>query len=115
MSLKTKSKNICINIGVEITLTNYVYYKKQIFNIIIRTITTLLKIRNLNTYKYKNYKYVICDIYLKNYKNNKFVILILRREVYLIKNFKINMFLNNNVINSKNIYINLIKKTSFYY
>ena len=102
-----------MNIDVGVTLIDYVYYKKQVFNVIIRIITTLLKIRDLDTYKYKSYKYVICDIHLKNIKNSKFVTSVLRREIHLIKNFKINMLLNNNVINSKNICINLIKKQTF--
>ena len=46
-------------------------------------------------------------------KNDKSITLIFRREIHLINNFKINMLINNDVIESKKIIINSIKKQTF--
>ena len=55
--------------------------------------------------------YAIYIIHFK--KNDKSITLMFRREIYLINNFKTNMFINNDIINSKNIIINSIKKQTF--
>ena len=70
-----------------------------------------LKIRDLNIHRHESSKYVICDIHLK--KNDKSITSIFRREIYLMNNFKTNMLINNNIIESKNIIINSIKKQTF--
>ena len=46
-------------------------------------------------------------------KNDKSIVSMLRLEIHLINNFKINMFIDNNVFDSKNIVINSIKKQIF--
>ena len=38
---------------------------------------------------------------------------VIRRKIHLIENLKINMFLNNNILKSKNIVINIVKKLIF--
>ena len=73
----------------------------------------MLKIRDLNIQKHENYKYVICDIHMKDIKNNKSITSILRREIHLINNFKTNMLINNNVIDVENIVVDSIKKKFF--
>ena len=95
------------------TFSNRDFYKKQNFNDIIRIITTFLKIRDLNIHRHENAKYVICDIHLKEEKNDKLITSILRREVHLINNFKANMLINNNIIEFQSIMINSIKKQTF--
>ena len=89
------------------------FYKKQVFDNVIRIIITLLKIRDLNIQKHESYEYVIYKIYIKNIKNNKSITSILRREIHLINNFKTNMLINNNVINVENIVVDSIKKKTF--
>ena len=46
-------------------------------------------------------------------KNDKLITSIFRREIHLINNFKANMLINNDVIESKKIIINSIKKQTF--
>ena len=72
-----------------------------------------LKIRDLNIHRYESAKYVICDIHLKEKKNDKSIMSIFRREVHLINNFKTNMFINNDIIEFESIMINSIKKQAF--
>ena len=111
--IEIEKKNVCININTKITFVNRFFYKKQNFNNIVRIIIILLKIRELNIQQHKSYNYIICDIHLQNIKNNKFVISIIRREIYLINNFKVNILIDNNVINIENIILNSIKKQIF--
>ena len=73
--------------------------------------TIFLKIRDLSIHRHKNAKYVICNIHLK--KNDKSITLMFRRKIHLINNFKTNMFINNDIIDSKSIIINSIKKQTF--
>ena len=46
-------------------------------------------------------------------KNDKSITSIFRREIHLMNNFKTNMLINNDIIESKNIIINSIKKQAF--
>ena len=49
-------------------------------------------------------------MYFIDEKNDKSTKIMIRRKVYLINNFKINMLINNDVIDSKRWNINLNKK-----
>ena len=46
-------------------------------------------------------------------KNDKSITSMFRRKIHLINNFKTNMFINNDIIDSKSIIINSIKKQTF--
>ena len=95
------------------TLSNRDFYKKQNLNDTIRIIITFLKIRDLSTHRHESAKYVICDIHLKEKKNDKSITSVFRREVHLINNLKANMLINNDVIEFENIMINSVKKQTF--
>ena len=108
-----EKKNVVVDFKVDVTFNDRTFHKKQLFKNEIRIITTSFKIRGLNTHKHKSHEYVICNIYLKNIKNDKSITFVLRRKIYLVNNFKINMFINNNIINAKNLIINSVKKETF--
>ena len=113
LSTKIKSANVCIDIDADVTFENRNFYKQQILDDEIRIMTTSLKIRELNTQQHENFEYVICDIHIKNMKNDKSITFIFRREIHLIDNFKINIFIDNDVIDVEKIIINSIKKETF--
>ena len=46
-------------------------------------------------------------------KNDKSIVSMLRREIHLIDNFKINMFIDNDVLDSENVVINSVKRQIF--
>ena len=69
-----------------------------------------LTIRELDITQHQSFDYVIVLMYFANIKKKNFVIILIRKKIHLMKNLKINMFININVITSKNIIINLIKK-----
>ena len=77
---------------------------------IIRKITFFIIVRDLNLMQHEFVCYVILFIYFINTKNSAFVKIFIEREIHLVKNFKINMLINNNVIASKKIFINIINR-----
>ena len=113
LSTKIKSANVCIDIDVDVTFENRSFYKQQILDDEIRIMITSLKIRELNTQQHESFEYVICDIHIKNTKNDKSITFVFRHEMHLIDNFKINMFIDNDVIDAKKIIINSIKREAF--
>ena len=110
---KIKSTNVCIDIDIDVTFENRSFYKQQTFDDEIRIMITSLKIRELNTQQHENFEYAICDIHIKNMKNDKSITFVLRREIHLIDNFKINMLIDNDVIDVEKIIINSIKRKTF--
>ena len=107
-----KSRNICMNIDANVIFVDRVFYKEQISKNTIRTMIISLKIRELDTNRHENWKYVICDIHFADTKakNDKSVTFVLRRKIHLMNNFKINMLIDNDVFDFENIIINSIKK-----
>ena len=69
-----------------------------------------LKIRDLNTNRHQIWKYAICDIHLSDIKNEKKITFLFSREIHLINELKINMLLNNDIIDSKQIVFDVTKK-----
>ena len=68
-------------------------------------------IRNLNIIQYQCENYVILFIYFTNIDiDNKFVKTFIERKIHFIKNFKINMFIDNNIIVFENIFIDFKKQ-----
>ena len=113
LSIKIKSTSVCIDIDVDVMFENRNFYKQQIFDDEIRIMITSLKIRELNTQQHESFEYAICDIHIKNMKNDKLITFVFRREIHLIDNFKINIFINNDVIDVEKIIINSIKRETF--
>ena len=83
---KIKSTNVCIDINVDVTFENRNFYKQQILDDEIRIIITSLKIRELNTQQHESFEYAICDIHIKNMKNDKSITFVFRRKMHLIDN-----------------------------
>jgi len=71
-------------------------------------------IQDLNTIKHLLNKYIILLLYFSNKDEKKnLVITKIIREVYLINNFKTNMLIKNDLIDLKEITINVISKLIF--
>ena len=70
-----------------------------------------MTIRELNINKYQNVEYIILLIYMID-KNNidKNVRTCFRRETHVVDNLKINIFIENDIIDVENFFINFQKK-----
>ena len=111
LSSKASSDDVCLNIDANVSLVDRTFFKAQISNIFIRIMISFLKIRELNINRHETWKYVICDIRLSNIiKNDKLVVAFFRREIHLMNNLKINMLINNDIIDFEDFDINMIKK-----
>ena len=86
------------------------FYKSQTFDIFVRIIIISLKIRDFETKMHETSEYVITNIHLFDTKNDKKITSIIRRKIHLIDDLKINMFFENDIMKSKKIVINIIKR-----
>ena len=112
LSFIIESKHICLDTDVNIILVDREFFKRQTSNISIRTMTTSISIRDLDTAQHWFSDYVIIFIYFSNKKNEIVVKIMITREIHLIDNLKINMLIENDLMKSKKIDINVTKETA---
>ena len=110
LSFTTSTKNVCFDFEIDVFLIDREFYKSQISNTFVRIMITSLKVRDLETKMHETSKYVITNIHLLDTKNDKKITSIIRREIHLIDDLKINMLFENDIMKSKKIVINIIKK-----
>ncbi len=70
---------------------------------------SFLTIREIDANVHEMKKYVNFSIYLSSKINSKKKIEI-HKKIHLVENLKINMFINNDILESKNIIINIQEK-----
>jgi hypothetical protein len=59
---------------------------------------TLLNVRNLEINKHKTFEYIIASIYFaEKIAQKKFIREVIRRKMHLMNDFKINMFIENDI------------------
>ena len=107
---KNASNDVYFDIKTKIILTNSNFFRKQNFNTSIKQMIISLTIRELDITQYQSFDYVIVFIYFANTKKKIFVTTLIRKKMHLMKNLKINILIDIDVIISKNIVIDLIKK-----
>ena len=97
-----KSLSECINIETEITLSDITFFKSQIKNISIRTMTSSIIVNELETTKHFTNKYVIVSMYFsdKN-QNDKSTTALITKEIHLVDNLKTNIFIENDILESE--------------
>ena len=107
---KTSSKKSCLDIDANFALMNWKFFKIQTSEIFIRIIIIFITIRDLNIDKHIINKYVIVFIIFikKNNKENDIRVMF-RRETHIMNNLKINIFMKNEIINFKKIFIDFDK------
>ena len=110
LSFTTSTKDVCFDFEIDVSLIDREFYKSQTFDIFVRIMITSLKIRDFKTKMHETSKYVITNIHLFDTKNDKKITSIIRREIHLIDDLKINMFFENDIMKSERIVINITKK-----
>ena len=107
-------KSICLNIEVDIILSNKIFFKNHVSNIFIRKIIFSISIRDVKTKKYQFDEYVIVFIYIFDHdKDENVVKIMIIKKIHLIDNLKINMLFEIDLIESKKIDINILNKTIY--
>ena len=59
-------------------------------------------------------EYIFIDFTISNEMNKKLINVTFTRHVYIVKNFKTNFFLNNDILKSKNIVFHVDKKNHYW-
>ena len=76
---------------------------------LIKQRTKFIRIRDINNTILNNKKYLSIKFKVFNELNNKLTIVIFTKNVNIINELKIKIFLNNNIFESKNIVFNIDK------
>ena len=105
-----EQKNVTINIDANIILTNENFIRRQKFDVVVRKMIFSIIVRNLNTIQHENSNYVILFMYLLNIKIDASTKIFIEKKIYFVKNLKINMLIDNDIIVFENIVTNVDKQ-----
>ena len=114
LSKIAKFRKECFDIDVDFTMINHAFFKEQTSDVHIRTMITLLIVRDLKIIRHKIDEYVIISIYIYNKDNviEKSIRTCFIKQMHIVDDFKINIFIKNDVGEFKNISIFLNNKTA---
>ena len=88
------------------TIENRVYFRKYLLNLKIKKFVFFISIRKMNN-KIVNFdKYVFITIYVDELIKKIIKIICLIIKLYIVNNFKINIFIDIDIITFQNIFIN---------
>jgi hypothetical protein len=106
LSIKDNETQICLDTDCNVILTNKIFIKNHEAHYIIRRMITSLNVRKLNTNKHEIWEYIIVIIYfLEKINQEKFVREVIRQEVHSVDNLKANMLIDNDILESEDIFI----------
>ncbi len=100
---------VCLNIDIEASLTNRSFVLKRLSKIHIHLMTSFLTIRDIESNIHEIKKYVNFSIYLFSKEDSNKMTKI-HREMHLIENLKANMLIDNDILESKEIIIDVQEK-----
>ena len=104
--------NICIDNDVELFMTNRSFLQTKISNYVSKMLRKKksLKINDIDFVVVKINEYIFIDFTISNEINEKTINVTFTRHVYIVKNLKTNIFLNNDILKSKNIVSHVDKR-----
>ncbi len=100
---------VCLNIETKVFLTNKQFILKRLFEIHIYLMISSLTIKNIESNIHEIKKYVNFSIYLFS-KDDSNKMTKIRQEMHLIKSLKANMLIDNDILRSKEIIIDVQEK-----
>ena len=99
-------ESIYLNINCDITLVDRQFLSKQSSITVVKTKFTSIFVIDIDDNKHEISEYVVVTIHVFDFnKQDKFVIIKIIREVYVVDELKVKMFIDTNVIESKQINI----------
>ena len=109
-----KSFSACWDTEAEITLTDTKFFIQNFKDIRIRTMSRSITVRELNIQKHSSDKYVIASMYFSSVNDiDRFVQIMIIREIHLIDNLKINLLIENDILSSKLIDISTSTNSAY--
>ncbi len=106
---KLKRNFVCLNTETEASLTDKQFVLKRLSATHIHLMTSSLTIRNIESNVHEFEKYVNFSIYLSS-KDDFTKLIEIHREIHSVENLKINMLIDNDILESKEITINVQSK-----
>jgi hypothetical protein len=108
-NLQTNDDYVCLNIDIDAFLTNKQFVLKRLLKIHIHLMISSLTIRNIEANVHEIKKYVNFSKYLSS-KNDSTRLIEIHREMHLVKELKVNMLIDNDILKSKDIIIDVQHK-----
>ena len=110
-SFNNETKNCCVNIDCSLLIDEQVYIDKTFSNVEIKQLVASLLICDIKNIIHNFNKYIVVDVFINNYiiKNNKRLSITNKFlvKIHIVNNFKINLLLNNNVFIIQRVVINI--------
>jgi hypothetical protein len=107
LSIKNNESQVCLDTKCNVILTNRNFIKINATHYIIRRMITFLNVRDLEINKHETFEYIIASIYFaEKIIQKKLIREVIRREVHLIDDFKVNMLIENDILDLEDIFIN---------
>ncbi len=103
--IKNYETQVCLDTECSVILANRKFIKINESHYIIRRMITSLNVQELNINKHQTSKYIIVIIYFTSILNNKSIRDMIRREVHLIDELKINMLIDNDILELEDMFI----------
>ncbi len=101
-----KKDYVYLDTRTKTSLVDKQFVLKKLSKTHIHLMINVLTIREIDANVHETKKYVNFLIYLSS-KNNSKKMIEIHRKMHLVKNFKVNMFINNDILESKDIIINI--------
>ena len=112
ISSKLSIDELCLNNEIIMLIENKRYILNRLSKIFVLKINESIRIRNINTIWHDIFEYVMIDVYVfEMIIVNTFIKTHFIREIHLIDNLSIKIFIEINVIASKKMIINVDKQT----
>jgi hypothetical protein len=108
-NLQTNDDYVCLNIDIDASLTNKQFVLKRLFKIHIHLMINSLTIKDIEANVHEIKKYVNFSIYLSS-KNDFTRLIEIHRKMHLVEKLKVNMLINNDIFESKDIIIDVQHK-----
>jgi hypothetical protein len=108
---KLKEDYVCLDTDTKTSLTNKDFVLKRLSKAHIHLMTTFLIVRDIESNVHEIKKYVNFSIYLSR-KNDSTRLIEIHRKLHLMKELKVNMLIENDILRSKEITINVQQKTA---
>ena len=99
-----------MNNETNINLADEVFFRRQNSNIAVRKMASLIIVRKLDTIQHKSSDYAILSIYFSGNKDGSSIKTFIEREIHFVKNLKVNMLIDNNIIVFEDIVLDVSKK-----
>ena len=110
MNLKKIFTKTCLNNDYIISMINKCFFKKFLSNYQIYKTLIFVIMREIDAIQHVSSNYVLLDLWLFDNDFNNLIIIHITREIYLINKLRVNILININIQQSRNITISISKR-----